>query len=62
MQRQLLHQRIAEIGIVIHDQDFASIGHGYNPIGGAVRWLCAHSRELAKFEIEGPIFGSLGFK
>jgi hypothetical protein len=38
------------------------MGHGYNPIGGAVRWLCALGRELAKFEIEGPIFGSLGFK
>jgi hypothetical protein len=24
----LLHQRIAQIGIVIHDQDLAGIGHG----------------------------------
>ena len=28
VQRQLLHQRIAQIGIVIHDQDLAGIGHG----------------------------------
>jgi len=43
----LLHQRIAQIGIVIHDQDLAGIGHGYNPLGrrvqrkassGASRW------------------------
>jgi hypothetical protein len=27
MQRQLLDQRIAQIGIVIHDQDLAGIGH-----------------------------------
>ena len=32
VQRQLLHQRIAQIGIVIHDQDLAGIGHGYNPL------------------------------
>jgi hypothetical protein len=25
----LLHQRIAQIGIVIHDQDLAGIGHGF---------------------------------
>jgi hypothetical protein len=31
----LLHQRIAQIGIVIHDQDLAGIGHGYNPLGAA---------------------------
>ena len=36
VQRQLLHQRIAQIGIVIHDQDLAGIGHGYNPLGAAV--------------------------
>jgi hypothetical protein len=30
----LLHQRIAQIGVVIHDQDLAGIGHGYNPLGG----------------------------
>jgi hypothetical protein len=34
VQRQLLHQRIAQINIVIHDQDLAGIGHGYNPFGG----------------------------
>jgi hypothetical protein len=33
----LLHQRIAQIGIVIHDQDLAGIGHGYNPLGGGGR-------------------------
>jgi hypothetical protein len=33
VQRQLLHQRIAQIGIVIHDQDLAGIGHGYSPLG-----------------------------
>ncbi len=27
VQRQLLHQRVAQIGIVIHDQDLAGIGH-----------------------------------
>ena len=27
MQRQLLDQRVAQIGIVIHDQDLAGIGH-----------------------------------
>jgi hypothetical protein len=30
----LLHQRVAQIGIVIHDQDLAGIGHEYNPLGG----------------------------
>jgi hypothetical protein len=29
----LFHQRIAQIGIVIHDQDLAGIGHVYNPLG-----------------------------
>jgi hypothetical protein len=33
MQGQLLHQGVAEIGIVIHDQDFASIGHRVSPVG-----------------------------
>jgi hypothetical protein len=33
VQRQLLHQRVAQIGIVVHDQDLAGIGHGYNPLG-----------------------------
>ncbi|MEY9172903.1 hypothetical protein ABIF15_004135 [Bradyrhizobium elkanii] len=33
VQRQLLDQRIAQIGIVIHDQDLAGIGHRYNPSG-----------------------------
>ena len=32
VQRQLLHQRIAQIVVVIHDQDLAGIGHGYNPL------------------------------
>jgi hypothetical protein len=33
----LFHQRIAQIGIVIHDQDLAGIGHGvessWQPVG-----------------------------
>jgi hypothetical protein len=29
MQRELLHQCVAQICIVIHDEDLASIGHGY---------------------------------
>jgi hypothetical protein len=33
----LLHQSIAQIGIVIHDQDLAGIGHGYHPLGAAAR-------------------------
>ncbi len=31
VQRQLLDQRLAQIGIVIHDQDLAGIGHCDNP-------------------------------
>jgi hypothetical protein len=27
MQRQLLHKSVAQIGIVIHDQDLAGVGH-----------------------------------
>jgi hypothetical protein len=34
MQRQLLDQRIAQIVIVVHDQDFAGVGHLCNPPGG----------------------------
>ena len=37
VQRQLLHQRVAQIGIVFHDQDLAGIGHGYDPLGGGGR-------------------------
>ena len=46
VQRQLLHQRIAQIGIVIHDQDLAGIGHGFILLGsGAARMQAAPSRE-----------------
>jgi hypothetical protein len=27
VQRQLLDQRVAQVGVVIHDQNFAGIGH-----------------------------------
>ena len=45
MQRQLLHQRIAQIGVVIYDQDLAGIGHGYSPLGaGAERYQSSFGR------------------
>jgi hypothetical protein len=48
VQRQLLHQRIAQIGIVIHDQDLAGIRHGYNPLGAAGASGGACSRVLVR--------------
>jgi hypothetical protein len=33
----LLHQRIAQIGIVIHDQDLAGIGHRGSSFWGPAR-------------------------
>ena len=45
VQRQLLHQRIAQIGVVIHDQDLAGIGHWYNPLGRRRRWRALKRRQ-----------------
>jgi hypothetical protein len=32
MQRKLLDQRLAQLGIIIHDQDFAGAGHSVEPL------------------------------
>jgi hypothetical protein len=42
----LFNQRIAQIGIVIHDQDLAGVGHVYNPSGAAGWARSAFSRVL----------------
>jgi hypothetical protein len=48
MQGQLLDQRLAQISIVIHDQDLAGIGHCDNPLNGCGGALFAALKQWAR--------------